>query len=391
MALDDSQSTAEDTSLVIDAADLLANDSDVDGDALAITGFTQPANGTVIDNGDGSFTYTPDADYHGADAFSYTVADPTGATQTATVNLTIDPANDAPVALDDSQSTAEDTSLVITAADLLANDSDVDGDALAITGFTQPANGTVIDNGDGSFTYTPDADYTGADAFSYTVADPTGATASATVNLTIVAVDVAVVRQQVGGIDHQVGVLGRALAVVERHRRVVHIRVLFVAGRERQSATLATAERQDPKPDGRLGFPAPAAPRLNQRPTEASVWRKRDGHSDAECRAEAHSGSNNRPVGTPFIAYTYATKNHLARVRRQPVEGACGVDRASAAEPYRTSVELPTVERRLRARFLSCGLDLDFWIADGCQTVTSPRLAITLTNKAHSNTDRMPR
>ncbi|QAB14306.1 cadherin-like domain-containing protein [Hydrogenovibrio thermophilus] len=185
VAVDDSASTTEDTALTISAADMLSNDSDIDGDTLSIDSFTQPANGTLVDNGDGTFSYTPNADYNGTDSFTYTVSDGNGGTDTATVNLTVTPDNDMPVAVDDSASTTEDTALTISAADMLSNDSDIDGDTLSIDSFTQPANGTLVDNGDGTFSYTPNADYNGTDSFTYTVSDGNGGTDTATVNLTV--------------------------------------------------------------------------------------------------------------------------------------------------------------------------------------------------------------
>ncbi|MCG7522381.1 Ig-like domain-containing protein, partial [Ruegeria sp. Ofav3-42] len=82
---------------------------------------------------------------------------------------TITPVNDPPVAADDTLATDEDVALTINvASDLLVNDSDPDGDALSLTAFTQPANGTVADNGDGTFTYTPNSGFSGSDSFTYT-------------------------------------------------------------------------------------------------------------------------------------------------------------------------------------------------------------------------------
>ena len=185
LANNDAATTNEDSPLVVSAANLLANDADVDLDTLYIDSFTQPANGSVSDNGDGTFTYTSTANFNGADSFTYTVADGNGGSDTATVDITVTPVNDAPTTGDDSVSTSEDTPLVITAASLLTNDTDVDGDTLTITGFTQPANGVVVDNGDGTFTYTPGVNFKGTDSFAYTVTDGNGATDIATADITV--------------------------------------------------------------------------------------------------------------------------------------------------------------------------------------------------------------
>ena len=101
--------------------------------------------------------------------------------------MTIDVAGvqDAPTAAPDAVTTEQDTALVITAASLLANDGDVDGDVLSISSVSDPANGTLTDNGDGTYTYTPDAGYFGPDGFDYTVSDGQGGTDSATVSITV--------------------------------------------------------------------------------------------------------------------------------------------------------------------------------------------------------------
>ncbi|MDJ0827928.1 MAG: Ig-like domain-containing protein, partial [Rhodobacter sp.] len=178
-AMDDFVSVDEDDSVLIAP---LANDTDPDGDPLEIVDFTDPSNGTLVDNGDGTFTYTPDPDYNGPDSFTYTVSDGQGGTDTATVNITVDPVNDDPVAVDDDASTDEDTPVVIAP---LANDSDVDGDPLEIDSFTQPDNGTVTDNGDGTLTYTPDPDFNGTDTFEYTVSDGNGGSDTATITVEV--------------------------------------------------------------------------------------------------------------------------------------------------------------------------------------------------------------
>ncbi len=167
VAEDDSATTAQDTSIVVD---VLANDSDVDGDALTPVIATGPAHGAVVVNADGTFTYTPDADFNGTDSFTYRVSDGTDDSDIARVTVLVQPVNDAPVAEDDSATTAQDTSIVV---DVLANDSDVDGDALTPVIATGPAHGAVVVNADGTFTYTPDADFNGTDSFTYRVSDGT--------------------------------------------------------------------------------------------------------------------------------------------------------------------------------------------------------------------------
>jgi hypothetical protein len=137
---------------------------------LTVVSVTQGVNGSVVDNGDGTVTYTPDPDWNGVDSYTYTVSD--GAlTDTATVTVTVVAVNDAPVAVDDNTGTDEDVAWSVAP---LANDTDVDGDVLSVDSFTQPANGVVVDNGDDTLTYTPDADWNGTDSFTYTVSDGAG-------------------------------------------------------------------------------------------------------------------------------------------------------------------------------------------------------------------------
>ncbi len=149
MAQDDPVSTNEDTPVVIN---VLANDSDANGDAISVVSTTQPSNGSVVINPNGTLTYTPNANFHGADSFTYVVGDGV-LNGTATVNLTVNSVPDAPVAGDDNLSTLPNTALLINmAADLLINDTDGDNDPLSIINFTQPAHGTLVDNGNGTFT-----------------------------------------------------------------------------------------------------------------------------------------------------------------------------------------------------------------------------------------------
>ncbi|QDG53115.1 tandem-95 repeat protein [Persicimonas caeni] len=162
-----SLSTDEDTPLV-----LTLSGTDPDGDTLSYSLITLPKDGTLtgLDTATGDVTYVPDADFNGSDSFTFKVTDGAGASGSATVSLTVNAVNDAPVATDDADTTVEDTAVTV---DVLANDSDVEGDTLSVAIDTQPSHGSVTVNGDETITYTPDADYVGADSFTYTVSDAT--------------------------------------------------------------------------------------------------------------------------------------------------------------------------------------------------------------------------
>ncbi|MDP9387074.1 MAG: Ig-like domain-containing protein [Actinomycetota bacterium] len=189
VAVDDAYSASEGTTLNINAPGVLGNDSDPDGDALTASLGTAPANGTVMLNPNGSFTYTPNAGFNGVDSFTYRASDPSGASDTATVSITVNAVNDAPVAVDDAYTTAEDTLLTVAAPGVLGNDTDAEGDALTASLATGPANGTLALNPDGSFTYTPNANYNGPDSFTYTASDGNGGSDTATVSISVTAVN----------------------------------------------------------------------------------------------------------------------------------------------------------------------------------------------------------
>ena len=183
---DDAYSTDEDVDLVMSAPGVLDNDNDVNGDGLTAVLVTNPTHGTVSLNGDGSFTYNPDDDYNGADSFIYRADDGEDVGNLATVTITINPVNDAPVADDDSYSVVTGNMLSVSASDgVLDNDSDVDGDGLTAVLVTNPNDGTLILNSDGSFDYTPDAGFIGMDSFTYTANDGQLDSNVATVTITI--------------------------------------------------------------------------------------------------------------------------------------------------------------------------------------------------------------
>ena len=179
IAVDDNIEVDEDNNITID---VLSNDSDIDGDSLNITNITAPQNGevSIVNN---KIVYTPNSNYNGSDSFSYTISDGS-ATADATVNITVNAVNDTPIANDDSATLQEDSNITI---DVLANDSDIDGDNLTVTAVTNPSNGSaVIENN--KIVYTPNANYYGEDSFGYTISDNQGAqtTGSVTLNITSV-------------------------------------------------------------------------------------------------------------------------------------------------------------------------------------------------------------
>lgn len=175
-----SVSTAEDNPLTIPRAALPVGDAD--GDALTITLVGTPGHGTVTVDANGAFVYRPDADFHGVDSFTYTVSDGHGGTATAGVSVVVSSVPDAPVANPDTV-TAGTGSTLIDTTDLLANDTDGDADDLIVIIVDHPTNGSLLDNGDGTFTYVPDDGHSGPDTFTYLASD--GSLVSPTTVVTI--------------------------------------------------------------------------------------------------------------------------------------------------------------------------------------------------------------
>jgi immune inhibitor A len=180
VARDDSAETYEDTAVEIA---VLANDTDPEGDTLTLAGLTQPANGSASGNANGTVTYTPQAAFLGSDSFTYTVSDGNGNESTATVTVSVvERPNRPPTAMADSATTQEDEAVTVY---VVANDSDPDGDALTVTGVTQPANGSAVANAGGTVTYTPASGFVGTDTFTYTVSDGRGGTSTASVTIAV--------------------------------------------------------------------------------------------------------------------------------------------------------------------------------------------------------------
>ncbi|MGE4108506.1 MAG: Ig-like domain-containing protein [Bacteriovoracia bacterium] len=160
---------------------VLANDSDPDGDSLTISSATNPSRGTISISGM-NIVYTPSGNFASTDAFTYTVRDPLGLTATATVSVVVTlPPNRAPIALNDATAVEQGQSVTVN---VLTNDSDPDGQAIQVVSATGATKGTTVISAS-TVTYTAGASASGADSFQYTIRDSGGLTATATVNVTI--------------------------------------------------------------------------------------------------------------------------------------------------------------------------------------------------------------
>ncbi|MRS13214.1 MAG: tandem-95 repeat protein [Actinobacteria bacterium] len=179
VAVNDSFSCDEDSSIV---GNVMGNDTDAEGDPLTALLDTGPANGALVFGADGSFTYTPNANWNGVDSLTYHVNDGMADSAVATATLTVNPVNDVPVAVDDTAACDEDTSAVIN---VLANDSDIDLDPLTPVKQSDPANGTAVLNADKTFTYTPNANWHGVDSFTYLANDGIADSNTVTVTITV--------------------------------------------------------------------------------------------------------------------------------------------------------------------------------------------------------------
>ena len=191
----DNYNVDEDTLLTVPAPGVLTNDTDVDGDTLTavlVNGPQHTSNGGSFTlNADGSFTYQAGLNFNGTDFFTYRAVDsgtPSLQSDVTTVFINVNAVNDPPVAVDDTYATNEDVPLVISAPGVLQNDTDADGDKLTAVQMNGPSHGSVVLNSDGSFTYTPNANYNGPDSFTYVANDGQALSTPATVNITVNAV-----------------------------------------------------------------------------------------------------------------------------------------------------------------------------------------------------------
>ncbi|MBD2311394.1 DUF4347 domain-containing protein [Desertifilum sp. FACHB-1129] len=168
------------------ATGVLSNDTDPENDPLSAILETAPANGNLTLNADGSFSYTPNPNFTGSDRFTYRANDGSLNSNLATVTLTVDSVNQPPVANENEYTLNQNTVLAVNVADgVLSNDTDPENDPLSAILVSNPTNGTLTLNPDGSFTYTPNPDFSGTDSFTYLANDGTNDSNIVTVSLTV--------------------------------------------------------------------------------------------------------------------------------------------------------------------------------------------------------------
>ncbi|HJH30457.1 MAG TPA: tandem-95 repeat protein, partial [Methanosarcinaceae archaeon] len=185
VAVDDNYSVNEDSDFNVIAPGILANDTDSDSSSLNAVLADSTTNGTLTLNTNGSFSYTPNSNFNGVDSFTYKANDSYDDSNIATVTITVNPVNDAPVAVGDSYSMVENTVLSVIEPGILINDNDLENNPLNAVLADSTTNGNLILNTNGSFSYTPNSNFNGVDSFTYKANDSYDDSNIATVTITV--------------------------------------------------------------------------------------------------------------------------------------------------------------------------------------------------------------
>ncbi|MFT5522487.1 MAG: VCBS repeat-containing protein [Pirellulaceae bacterium] len=198
LANTDDYSVTEDGSLTIVAASgALDNDTDAESDQLTAALLSAPGNGTLTFNSDGSFQYTPNADFAGVDIFTYHANDGDQYSAPGTVSINVTAVNDGPIAGDDNYVGIQDQTLVINIANgVAANDIDIDSPALMVAVGVTTISGSLSLAADGSFTYQPNVGFTGNDSFTYIASDG-NLTSNGTVEIRVLSLDEQIVINEI--------------------------------------------------------------------------------------------------------------------------------------------------------------------------------------------------
>jgi len=176
----------EDTWVGYSAWNVLGNDTDPDGDELHIVSVEQPQHGQFLVSPDSQqFSYKSNLNWNGMDTFYYTVGDPFGASVRVMAQIGVSAVNDSPVAVNDSFSVYKNQPLTITEAQVIANDTDIEGHTISLYSIGAPTNGTAK-LVDGSIEYSPYGEFVGTDAFDYIITDSGGgAYGTGRINITV--------------------------------------------------------------------------------------------------------------------------------------------------------------------------------------------------------------
>ncbi len=212
--VDDVLDAVEDTEHNFLTSDLLANDSDPDGDPIRVSDISSINGGQAALQGNGSIVFMPDLDFNGDALFSYVVEDNKGAARSGQVTVRVAAVNDPPVAEADSFSGNANQEIVFDPGQFLANDSDVDGDPLGISAVSDAVNCRVVLDGLGKVVFTPDADFEGQASFSYEIDDGAGGIADGMVTINIGLSFRIVANNRPNNIVHWDGVTGNFLGVL---------------------------------------------------------------------------------------------------------------------------------------------------------------------------------
>lgn len=185
----------ENQQLVVDAPGVLGNDNDLNNNMLTATLLSPTTNGVVELNPNGSFTYTPNDHFSGADNFVYIASTGSATGNPTTVTITVTAVNDQPLASNDSFVIIANDHWTVDAPGVLGNDNDLDGDVLSAVLVDSTTNGTLILNPDGSFIYTPNLGFTGTDTFTYRANDGQTDSNIAMVTITVTEINETAVAQ----------------------------------------------------------------------------------------------------------------------------------------------------------------------------------------------------
>ncbi|HWN40177.1 MAG TPA: Ig-like domain-containing protein, partial [Gammaproteobacteria bacterium] len=190
VAVADNYTTNEHQTLNVSASNgVLANDTDANNDTLTAVLVTGVSSGTLTLQPNGSFDYVPAAGFSGAVTFTYQADDTTTRSTAVTATITVNPVDDPPVTQPDSYTIAEDSPLSAAGNGVLGNDSDPEGAALTAELVRNVSNGVLQLNSNGSFAYTPPANFNGTTTFTYRASDGTTQSAATTVTITVTAVN----------------------------------------------------------------------------------------------------------------------------------------------------------------------------------------------------------